>query len=40
MSYVLNTAEDVAAMLAQIGAASVDELFAPIPPELRLKRPL
>ena len=40
MSYVLNTADDVAAMLAQIGAASVDELFAPIPPELRLKRPL
>src|SRR5262249_30707117 len=27
-------------MLASIGAASVDELFSPIPPELRLKRPL
>jgi glycine dehydrogenase subunit 1 len=40
LSYVLNTPDDQRAMLASIGAASVDELFAPIPPELRLKRPL
>lgn len=40
MSYVLNTAADQKAMLAQIGAASIDELFRSIPDELRLKRPL
>ena len=40
MSYLLNTPADVAAMLARIGAKSVDELFAPIPPSLRLNRPL
>ena len=40
MSYVLNTAEDQKAMLAAIGVASVDDLFANIPPELRLGRPL
>src|SRR5580698_1617660 len=40
VSYVLNTPEDQKAMLAKIGAASVEELFAPIPSALRLNRPL
>ncbi len=40
MSYVLNTPDDQQAMLAKIGAKSVDELFAPIPPTLRLNRSL
>lgn len=40
MPYVLNTEGDVAEMLKAIGASSIDELFAPIPPELRLGRPL
>ena len=40
MSYVLNTPEDRAAMLAKIGVASVEELFANIPPALRLNRAL
>src|SRR6266545_7798666 len=38
--YVLNTPEDQKAMLAAIGVSSVEELFAKIPPEVRLKRPL
>ena len=40
MSYVLNTPEDQRAMLAAIGVSSVEELFANIPPELRLAREL
>ena len=40
MSYVLNTPADRQAMLEQIGAKSVEELFASIPAELRLKRSL
>ncbi|VTT98514.1 glycine dehydrogenase subunit 1 : Probable glycine dehydrogenase [decarboxylating] subunit 1 OS=Singulisphaera acidiphila (strain ATCC BAA-1392 / DSM 18658 / VKM B-2454 / MOB10) GN=gcvPA PE=3 SV=1: GDC-P [Gemmataceae bacterium] len=40
MSYVPNTADDRAAMLAKVGVASVDDLFANIPPALRLNRPL
>ncbi len=40
MSYVLNTRDEQQAMLERIGVASVEELFANIPPELRLKRPL
>jgi glycine dehydrogenase subunit 1 len=40
LSYVLNTPDDRRAMLQAIGAASVEDLFARIPPELRLKRPL
>jgi len=40
LSYVLNTPQDTAEMLARIGVSSTDELFAPIPGELRLKRPL
>ncbi len=39
-SYLLNTPEDVAAMLARIGATSVDDLFAHIPAAVRLDRPL
>ncbi len=40
MSYVLNTPEDQRAMLAAIGVSSLDELFANIPPHLRLNHPL
>jgi glycine dehydrogenase subunit 1 len=40
LPYLLNTPDDRAAMLARIGAKSVDDLFAPIPAELRLGRPL
>ncbi len=40
MTFILNTAEDQAAMLRSIGVASLDELFAQIPAELRLKRDL
>jgi glycine dehydrogenase subunit 1 len=40
LPYVLNTPADVTAMLAAIGVSSIDELFAPIPPDLRLGRPL
>jgi glycine dehydrogenase subunit 1 len=40
MPYFYNTPDDVAAMLKAIGVGSIDELFACVPPELRLKRPL
>jgi glycine dehydrogenase subunit 1 len=40
LSYTLNTADDVRAMLAGIGAGSIDELFSSIPPAYRLGRPL
>ncbi|MFO0789456.1 MAG: aminomethyl-transferring glycine dehydrogenase subunit GcvPA [Pirellulales bacterium] len=40
MPYLYNTPEDQSAMLAAIGASSLDELFAMIPAELRLKREL
>jgi glycine dehydrogenase subunit 1 len=40
MAYILNTDDDVRAMLATIGVGSIDDLFATIPEELRLKRPL
>ena len=40
MAYLFNTPEDISAMLATIGAASIDELFASIPPHLRLAKPL
>jgi glycine dehydrogenase subunit 1 len=40
LSYVLNTPDDQQAMLRQIGVASVQDLFANIPPHLRLNRPL
>ncbi len=37
MPYLLNTPADQQAMLAAIGAKSIDELFSQIPVELRLK---
>jgi glycine dehydrogenase subunit 1 len=40
MGYILNTAEDQRAMLAAIGVASLEELFALVPAELRLRREL
>ena len=40
MPYIYNTPEDQREMLDAIGAASVEELFAPIPDELKLNRPL
>jgi glycine dehydrogenase subunit 1 len=40
VSYVLNTPEDRDAMLKSIGVSSVDDLFAKIPANLRLKRAL
>jgi glycine dehydrogenase subunit 1 len=40
LSYILNTPDDQRAMLEQIGVESVEALFACIPPELRLGRPL
>ena len=40
MPYILNTPDDEQAMLKAIGAASMEELFAPIPAEARLHRPL
>jgi glycine dehydrogenase subunit 1 len=40
MPYFYNTPEDQAAMLAEIGAASIDDLFESIPREQRLNRPL
>jgi glycine dehydrogenase subunit 1 len=39
-AYILNTPEDISAMLARIGVNTVGDLFANIPPELRLNRPL
>jgi glycine dehydrogenase subunit 1 len=40
LSYVLNTTADQETMLAKIGVRSLDELFACIPAEVRLQRPL
>ncbi|HEX6962904.1 MAG TPA: aminomethyl-transferring glycine dehydrogenase subunit GcvPA [Lacipirellula sp.] len=40
MPYIYNTPEDQQEMLQAIGAASLDDLFAPIPDDLQLKRPL
>ncbi|HEY3393193.1 MAG TPA: aminomethyl-transferring glycine dehydrogenase subunit GcvPA [Lacipirellulaceae bacterium] len=40
MPYLYNTPEDQAAMLAAIGAGSLEELFAMVPAEMRLRRPL
>ena len=40
MSYVLNTADDRKAMLAAIGAGSLEELFQQVPAEFRLNRAL
>jgi glycine dehydrogenase subunit 1 len=40
MPYLYNTPEDQREMLAAIGAESIDDLFAPIPDDLQLRRPL
>jgi glycine dehydrogenase subunit 1 len=40
MRYIPHTPGDVAQMLARIGVASLDELFAEVPAGVRLKRPL
>jgi glycine dehydrogenase subunit 1 len=40
LSYILNTSEDQKAMLAAIGAPTVEDLFRNIPESLRLRRPL
>ena len=40
MPYHYNTKEDQREMLDAIGAASIEELFSPIPAALQLKRPL
>lgn len=40
MPYLLNTPDDRQAMLERIGAMTTEDLFAPIPPELRLGRAL
>jgi glycine dehydrogenase subunit 1 len=40
LEYLPNTPADVASMLSRIGAKSIEELFAPIPNDLRLNRPL
>jgi len=40
MAYFFNTPEDQQAMLAAVGASSLEELFASIPEEMRLRRPL
>ncbi|MBI4577699.1 MAG: aminomethyl-transferring glycine dehydrogenase subunit GcvPA [Planctomycetes bacterium] len=39
-SYVQNTDADRAAMLEAVGARSLEDLFASVPPALRLRRPL
>jgi glycine dehydrogenase subunit 1 len=40
LPYQLNTPADTAAMLAAIGVKTVEDLFAPVPADLRMKRPL
>src|SRR5687767_1791354 len=40
MAYILNTPDDVRAMLDAVGLRSLDDLFDMIPPEYRLERPL
>jgi glycine dehydrogenase subunit 1 len=40
LSYVLNTPDDQRAMLQAIGVSTIEDLFANIPPELRLHRAL
>lgn len=40
MAYLFNTPEDQQEMLRAIGAGSIEELFAGVPKELRLARPL
>ncbi len=38
MPYILNTPDDEKAMLAAIGVSSIEDLFAKVPPEVRLNR--
>lgn len=40
MAYILNTPQDQESMLQAIGVGSLDELFAMVPSEVRLGRPL
>ncbi len=40
MPYIVNTPHDRQSMLEAVGVASLEDLFAMVPPELRLKRPL
>ena len=40
MAYLFNTPDDQQEMLRAIGAASIEDLFAGVPKELRLQRPL
>ncbi len=40
MPYIPNTDDDRRAMLQRIGVKDIEELLSPIPPELRLDRPL
>jgi glycine dehydrogenase subunit 1 len=40
MSYVPNTPEDQAAMLAELGLSSLEDLLASVPENVRLRRPL
>src|SRR2546428_1979933 len=40
MSYIPNTPEDQQAMLARLGLTSLEDLLAPVPQEVRLRRPL
>jgi glycine dehydrogenase subunit 1 len=40
LPYLLNTPDDRQAMLTAVGVSSVEDLFAPIPADLRLTRPL
>ena len=40
MRYIPHTEKDIEAMLAEIGVDSIDDLFAGIPPDLRLEKPL
>ncbi|HET9921632.1 MAG TPA: aminomethyl-transferring glycine dehydrogenase subunit GcvPA [Ktedonobacteraceae bacterium] len=40
MSYIPNTPEDQAAMLAELGFSSLEDLLAPVPENVRLRRPL
>jgi glycine dehydrogenase subunit 1 len=40
MSYIPNTPEDQQAMLAKLGLSSLEDLLAPVPENVRLRRPL
>src|SRR5258708_14046739 len=40
MSYIPNTPEDQQAMLATLGLSTLEDLLAPVPENVRLRRPL